>query len=102
MGKNRRWFAGEPDTLWVSQTGAYGTTEVLLVDTSHWTKRDFQELDDAADEDRQFVAEQITKQRNKDYKWAVKQMIASKAIEIKVFRMDEDGVAEVDEDGEIK
>lgn len=88
--------------LWVAPDGSYGTGEVLFCDTSLWEKTDFDELDEAPDSDKQDVALQITKFRTKQYKRMVKQIIASKAIDIRIFHLDEDGVSEVDPDGNIK
>jgi hypothetical protein len=102
MSKHAKWIAGDEHTLWVSSLGAYGTSELLVVDTRHWTQNDFQELENAADADKQYIAQEITKARAKDYKWAVRELIESGTIQVKVFRMDEDGVAEVDLDGNDK
>ncbi len=96
--KNGYGYAGgtEDDTIiFITPNGAWGKGEVLFVDTIHWRKSDWNDLDNAIDEDKQYIAETITKNRHKQYRQLIKELIETNAIQIKEYELDEDGVTEL-------
>ena len=46
--------------LWVSDEGTYGTSNVVLVDTTNWSDEDWQELEESMDWDRLQTAVDIS------------------------------------------
>jgi hypothetical protein len=38
--------------LWVAEEGSYGTSNIILVDTTNWTDADWTELEECRDWDR--------------------------------------------------
>ena len=46
--------------LWVSDEGTYGTSNVVLVDTTNWSDEDWQELEESKDWDRLQTAVDIS------------------------------------------
>lgn len=50
--------------MWVTEDGSYGTGDVEEFDVSNWTDADFQELDEADDNSRLYVARQINHRIN--------------------------------------
>tara|TARA_R110000868_G_scaffold33808_2_gene122414 strand:+ start:1079 stop:1261 length:183 start_codon:yes stop_codon:yes gene_type:complete len=46
--------------LWVSDEGTYGTSNVVLVDTTNWSAEDWQELEESKDWDRLQTAVDIS------------------------------------------
>lgn len=47
------------EDLWISEDGTYGTGGLMLFDTGSWTDEDFNALDEAADADKQALADEI-------------------------------------------
>ena len=50
--------------MWVADDGSFGSGDVEEFDVSNWTDSDFQELDEADDNSRLYVARQINHERN--------------------------------------
>ena len=46
--------------LWVSDEGTYGTSNLVLVDTTNWSDEDWQELEESKDWDRLQTAVDIS------------------------------------------
>lgn len=46
--------------LWVSDEGTYGTSNLVLVDTTNWSAEDWQELEESKDWDRLQTAVDIS------------------------------------------
>lgn len=86
--------------MWVAPDGSYGQGQVLLIDTTLWDDSDFDELDMASDSQKQYVAEKIQKERVKQYRKMKKLLKDSDSISIRVFRIDKDGVEELNNEDE--
>ena len=56
--------------LWVAEDGTYGTSNIVLIDTSRWKDSDWEKLDDAGDWDRMEVAVEIDKKYGGDAQYA--------------------------------
>lgn len=46
---------------WFSEDGTYGGGVPLVVDTTHWTKEDWRDIDDTSDNERLSLALAISK-----------------------------------------
>jgi hypothetical protein len=56
--------------LWVSDQGTYGTNKIVLVDTSVWSKEDWNRFTGAHYLDRMEVAVAIAESKGSDYEYA--------------------------------
>lgn len=56
--------------LWVTEDGTYGTSNIVLVDTSKWTDGDWEKLNDAGDFERMEVAVSISEKHGGEYEYA--------------------------------
>lgn len=56
--------------LWVTEDGTYGTSNIVLVDTSKWTDGDWEKLEDAGDSERMEVAVAISEKHGGEYDYA--------------------------------
>ena len=101
MAKSIKWVAGD-GIGWVSVDGSYGANEIMLFDARQWTNADWNELDEASDSDKAYVAEEITRRRRRAYKQLVKELVDTGAISVDYYELNEDGVTETDADGNAK
>jgi hypothetical protein len=101
MAKNKD-YGWASSSMWIAPDGSYGEGEVLFVDTKYWEDSDYTELDEASDSEKQDIALSITKFRRKQYRKMIELLVESKSIDVRTFIIDEDGVSEVDVDGNEK
>lgn len=57
-------FVTTENDLWIAEDGTYGSDQLIVVNTSNWTDKDFQKLDDASDSEKQATALKINQERN--------------------------------------
>lgn len=87
--------------LFVSTEGDFNSGG-LVVDTRLWSDADWKRLEDAPAQTRQALAIKITQECEKDFEGFMdkfRDANESTEVELKRYLIDEDGVTEVDEDG---
>ena len=80
--------------LWVSEDGSYGSGLITFIDTTNWTMKDFDRLDNAPDSEKHDLAIRITEFYDERSSRSFTKESLNR-IDLRVFIIDADGVEEI-------
>lgn len=84
--------------LWITEDGEADWGEITFFDTRYWSDIELALVEMARPAERMKVAKELDKKYRRIHKAAMELINEADEVELRAFRIDEDGVAEIDPD----